>query len=410
MAKIKPLNQILEDDCCKLLLKQTFIANVLLSLKIEVNNDFETAATDGEKIYINEKFYRSLKQGEREFVLAHETWHVILLHFARRQNRDPHYFNIAADLEIHFQLLSCRFHEPFVLPHDPKWATLSAEEIYDIIVKERLFKSDQGRESSDDSRKEQQPSPEGGRKFYSPDADRKWFRRAGGEGFDEHIYDSDSKTRERCDRIREIIHRTMQRTGYSFGSLPAGARILLENLLKPQVNWRMELKQFVTQCFGGSRRWLPPARRYVSQGMYLPSRRDAKLNAVIAVDTSGSTTRYLPEFFTELNSLLHSFGSFEITVIQCDVKIQKVEKFTDSVPTSFECFGLGGTSLIPPFEYVKENRMTPSVFIYITDGFGPVPPNPPPYPVLWLLTQDENRDFVHWGRKIQLEKEQKGSA
>lgn len=399
MAKLKPLNALLEEDCCKLLLKQTFVANVLLSLKMEVNNEIKTAATDGETIYINEKFYRSLTQGERVFVLAHETWHVILLHFARRQNRDPHLFNIAADLEIHFQLAADKFSEPFVLPHDPSWAPLSAEEIYDIL--QVMQKPSIPRPQKPSGGKDKEPE-------NSSASEDKWKRGdAGGEGFDEHIYSSDSKTREHCDRIREIIHRAKSRTDYSFGRLPAGVKDLLEDFLKPQVDWRTELKQFVTQCFGGSRRWLPPARRYVSQGLYLPSRRDAALNAVVAIDTSGSTMPYLQEFFTELKSLLKSFGPHEITVIQCDAEIQKVEKFIDSGPASFETAGFGGTSFIPPFEYVRKNRITPSVFIYITDGAGEMPRNPPPFPVLWLLTPDGTEDSIRWGRKIRM-KERKG--
>lgn len=33
-------------------------------------------------------------------------------------------------------------------------------------------------------------------------------------------------------------------------------------------------------------------------------------------------------------------------------------------------------------------QIEPSCLIYITDGYGPAPDNPPPYPVLWILTGD----------------------
>ncbi|MBQ9336107.1 MAG: hypothetical protein IJS14_02265 [Lentisphaeria bacterium] len=401
MPKTESLNEILDSDCCRLLLKQPFVANVLLSLKLEVNNDFDTAATDGETIYINEQFYRSLEPDERIFVLAHETWHVILLHFARRQDRDLDLFNIAADLEIHFQLASADFSEPFVLPHDPCWAPLSAEEIYDWIKKQPEWQEYYQRDHTH--------GPSGGKGgSRRKRSSRSVWQRRNGEGFDEHIYVTAAKIRENCDKVRGILHRAMARTRFSIGNLPGGVQVLLKNFLKPQVNWKTELKQFVTQCFGGSRRWLPPARRYVSQGLYLPSRRDALLNAVVAIDTSGSTGGYLPAFFTELKSLFHSFGNYEITVIQCDTDIQKVEKFTGNIPETFQASGLGGTSFVPPFEYVRKNRLTPSVFIYITDGLGTVPQNSPPYPVLWLLTPYGEEKSLPWGRVIRM-KDQKGN-
>ena len=94
-----------------------------------------TAMTDGRAVYMNCKFYAGLDSEERLFVLAHETWHCVLLHFVRLQGRDPKRFNIAADLEIHFVLSNEKMKEPFVLPHSPAWEGLSAEEIYEKLRK-----------------------------------------------------------------------------------------------------------------------------------------------------------------------------------------------------------------------------------------------------------------------------------
>ncbi len=54
-------------------------------------------------------------------------------------------FNIAADLEIHFLLTDEGLKAPFVLPHDPNWKGLSAEEIYERLGKRNA--SSQVRES-----------------------------------------------------------------------------------------------------------------------------------------------------------------------------------------------------------------------------------------------------------------------
>ena len=42
-----------------------------------------------------------------------------------------------------------------------------------------------------------------------------------------------------------------------------------------------------------------------------------------------------------------------------------------------------------------------SCLIYITDGCGPSPNRPPPYPVLWVLTADGEMP-APWGRELRL--------
>ena len=207
-----------------------------------------------------------------------------------------------------------------------------------------------------------------------------------------------SKIRERIVSLAQQIERTR-------GSLPAHLQGVVRAALRPQIRWQEVLAQFVTSCYGGSRRWLPPNRRHVSQGLYLQSSRKERLQAAVAIDTSGSTTADLPQFFSELNSLLNTFGDYELTVIQCDCKIQNVERYDAYNPfhsPEWEVYGQGGTDFRPPFVYVAEHpEIEPSCFIYITDGFGPAPENPPPYPVLWLLTGDGERP-ASWGRELRL--------
>ena len=63
----------------------------------------------------------------------------------------------------------------------------------------------------------------------------------------------------------------------------------------------------------------------------------------------------------------------------------------------------GGTDFRPPFVYVaKHPEIEPSCFIYITDGYGPAPDNPPLYPVLWILTGDGEKP-APWGRELRLQ-------
>lgn len=319
--------------------------------------------------------------------------------------------------------------EPFVLPHDPAWSGLSAEEIYEKLGHK--------------SRKLQKgtaPSMTQHGNVRDPGKTSEHIRgKENGEGFDDHSFGSGqtgnveqkagtsgndenakettgaisqaatkqaaSWDKQAVERMRRIIIQAAQVVERTQGHLPAHIQGIVVKLRKPELPWRELLRQFVTGCYGGSRHWLPPERRYVSRGLYLPSYRDNRLNAVMAIDTSGSTTGDLPQFFAELSSMLNSFGKYELTVIQCDCVIQHVETFSDDrrFPRNYqwESYGHGGTSFVPPFEYVKEHRLKHDIFIYLTDGYGNAPDKAPRYPVLWILTHDGQKPAT-WGRAIKL--------
>ena len=68
--------------------------------------------------------------------------------------------------------------------------------------------------------------------------------------------------------------------------------------------------------------------------------------------------------------------------------------------SKIEWAGGGGTSFCPVFKFMKKEGIQVDCLIYITDGFGDAPEEPPPYPVLWILTKDGCEDFCDWGRKI----------
>ena len=391
--------ELLAQDRQKLLMKLPFTGGLTMRLDLVPVSDvrLETASTDGDRIFVDVDFYSKLGAAERLFVLAHEVWHCALLHFLRRQNRDRLLFNAAADLEIHFLLAEEGFVAPFVLPHDPRWKGLSAEEIY-----ERLLKNDGIRTNGQTS--EHIKGLGEGQGF-----DRHLERDgAPGDGHDDTNkgFDPDYTPRiaavaeERC---RERLTSAVQQAERTRGTLPAGLKRIVEAVLKPEIGWKELLAQFVTSCYGGSRRWLPPARRHVWQGLYLQSQRSEKLRAVVAVDTSGSTSGDLAKFFSELNALLGTFGAYELTVVQCDAAVGAVETFDDASPfdpnRKWKATGGGGTDFRPVFDYIEKHpELEPALLIYFTDGYGRCPDRAPSYPVMWLLTRDGQEP--PWGRCV----------
>ena len=427
-ARKATVAELLAQDRQKLLMKLPFTGSLVMRLDlVPVSDDrLDTAATDGDRIFVDVDFYSKLGAAERLFVLAHEVWHCALLHFLRRQDRDRTLFNVAADLEIHFLLTDEGFEAPFVLPHDPRWKGLSAEEIYERLLTKDGFRMN-GRESEHvkglgegegfdrhldsgaDVGIEKKGAACGGNdgRACGANADHTTIRpcdHATIKGFDpDYTPRIAAGAAERC---RERLTSAVQQAERTRGTLPAGLKRIVEAVLRPEIGWKELLAQFVTSCYGGSRRWLPPARRHVWQGLYLQSRRSEKLRAVVAVDTSGSTSGDLPAFFSELNALLGTFGAYELTVIQCDAAVGAVETFDDASPfdpnRKWKTTGGGGTDFRPVFRYVDEHPgLDPALLIYFTDGCGAYPDRAPSYPVMWLLAKDGACD-ADWGMQVKL--------
>lgn len=435
----------LAQDRQQLLLQWPFIGGIIMRMElISVRDDrLDTACTDGDSIFIDIDFYSKLTKEQRLFVLAHEVWHSVLLHFARCQNRDRELFNIAADLEIHFTLENEKMHEPFVLPHDETWASLSAEEIYERLpafLKSQAMRAQflQGKvnghgkgeergnffgngQSSfdkhiykDDAAPEPNGQGTGGEAENEDNYDKHPEDQASkGTASNPFVLDKDYNPRVSSDAVERSRSRTIaaaQQMERRQGKLPAGLQMLLNKLQKPSLPWQEMLKQFVTSCYGGKRHWLPPARRHVWQDLYLPSMRDEALKAVVALDTSGSTLKDLPVFFAELVSIMKSFGKFELDVMQCDAEIQNVEHYSEGkVPPpdkKWKAKGLGGTDFRPVFDYIQRKMRTrPDLLLFFTDGYGDAPEQRPAYPVMWVLTAN-GRQPAEWGRVLHFKKEE----
>lgn len=414
LAKLKKQTMaVMCQDRQKLLVRLPFTGGFLMRLEFVPVRDcrLRTAATDGERIFMDIAFCSTLSTDERLFVMAHEVWHCVLMHMLRCQTRDPSAFNVATDMEVNRMLKKEGLKPPSkCLMPKAEWDELSAEEIYEHIRK----RPKQGMQEQDVRGVDMQDGDGIG-------SDKQ---------FDKHIYPSTSSgeddtivvtdqwgevgfdkdyapliTKELADKIRERIVAVAQQIERTRGTIPEHLAHIVRAALRPQIRWQEVLAQFVTSCYGGSRRWLPPNRRHISQGLYLQSSRKERLQAAVAIDTSGSTTADLPQFFSELTSLLNTFGDYELTVMQCDCEIQNVEKFDAYNPfhsIDWKAYGHGGTDSRPPFVYVAEHsEIEPSCLIYITDGCGPAPDNPPPYPVLWILTGNGEKP-APWGWDLRL--------
>ena len=385
-------------------------------------DDIPTACTNGEKIWINALFYSQLTENERLFVLAHECWHVILRHFLRKMNRNQELWNWATDLEIHFLLTKEGFTAPFVLPHDPSWKDLSFEEIYEKLIEQAKKKTSNDKSKIGKSKKsiviseddedgnsfendeEKEENEDGLSKlpteWKNQEKESKNLKKSSnnaGQGFDTH---DQNKVPEKSEEDPRELENTISgkiKASSEFaknrnrGTLPEHIQGIIDNLPKSELSWKKLLRKFLTDTMHGNRTWIPPNRRYVYKGIYRQSAKSQEMfRGVVALDTSGSCTEILPKFFSELSSLLKTFGAYEIEVIQCDCQIQNAETFSNSNPpknfNQWKGYGFGGTSHIPVFDYInkKYGQNPPNCVICLTDLATAFPKLKPKYPVLWI--------------------------
>jgi predicted metal-dependent peptidase len=142
---------------------------------------------------------------------------------------------------------------------------------------------------------------------------------------------------------------------------------------------------------------------------------------VVAIDTSGSTSRKLVQkFLQKTYNILKSTESFfckiNLHIIQCDADIQEDKKITcqeefDEYLKTMKIRGCGGTDFRPVFEYVnalvKAREFTRlNGLIYFTDGFGVFPAKKPNYDTAFVFVEDDWKevDVPPWAIKLILEK------
>ena len=452
--KAKVYEQLL-DARRALLICQPFIGALAMRLILTpVCDDRVTSfCSDGTHLYVDVEYFHDLKEKERIALIAHEVWHCALLHFLRRGDREEERFNHAIDIEV--GLLLKKAHLPVDMPlYEKAWKGMSAEQIY-----ERLPATPAGPRSKDIHLYPQKTIPgvlsltagdneDDGNgshdSIHGSEGDNNNSSRSllnGGSGSESAGNGKDAGTCSRGDanfasravpaedqmrdpdfapsgqdaELKMKWHSAVQQEAArckSRGTLPAEIEKLIAPSDRTPKDWKQILLDFVTLHLGGERQWLPPNRRYVYKKLYLPSRaRKMEIELVIAIDTSGSTVSDFPDFITELQGLVESFGDYTITVIQCDTKIHSVEEYSSNSGKEFpeegiKLQGTGGTDLRPPFEYITKNMPNPPVvMIYLTDGEGPAPLEEPNYPVIWCLTA-EGKKPTNWGIAVNMENKQ----
>ena len=99
---------------------------------VKDNEHCPTLGTDGQNLYYNTEYTKTLNDEELCAVVLHEVLHCAFMHQWRREERDPWKCNIATDYAINTVV-----NESFALPKgaqlDTKYYGMSADDIYDSL-------------------------------------------------------------------------------------------------------------------------------------------------------------------------------------------------------------------------------------------------------------------------------------
>ena len=360
---------------CKIQVRKEcqFFGALMLFASIIKSEKVETAATDGKDIFFNEQFLKSLKSSEQNALMLHEVLHMALLHVTRRQSRDPHIWNIAADIVVNDLILR---NTSFPLPEgaiiDHAYQDKSVEYIYECLLKNNKYKQ---------------------KKYQLKIADvgDNTENSKGSILSETEQLEIESYWRDKIQVLKnsDALSNPDKYGSNSTGGLPAGFEREVENILEPEINWRHALWKYVGRT---------PAdfddldRRFLYRGLYLEGLMSEALEVSVCVDTSGSVSRELiDQFVGEINGILSSYPHVKCDFFFCDCALSGPFEVSsiDDVPT---LKGGGGTSFVPFFKYLEKNSNNfmgaQKVSIYLTDGYEEFPDFVPSDPVMWLVSAD----------------------
>jgi predicted metal-dependent peptidase len=167
-------------------------------------------------------------------------------------------------------------------------------------------------------------------------------------------------------------------------------------LLRPQLNYRMVLRQFRASILSIRRRLtrMKPNRRYGF--LYMGSRYDFTTRLLVAVDVSGSmNTEDIARGFSLINQFF-TYGVPSIDVMQFDTELKGPPVTLKRARCAHVVQGRGGTNFTPVIDFIDAQRDYDGVIVF-TDGYAPVP-RPPQNRrtrVLWLFNSEATYRVMH---------------
>ena len=164
----------------RLILDKPFLGALVLRLPmVEADPNWcRSTATDARTFYYNREFIEVLSLDHVQFMLAHEALHCALAHFARRQRRAKHRWDVACDHAINPLLVEDGLRAPPGTLLLDEFKGMTAEEIYPYIkddtdeetLDQHAYDDAEGGQRGDQNNPNPPHPPEGGSKPSTDEA------------------------------------------------------------------------------------------------------------------------------------------------------------------------------------------------------------------------------------------------
>ncbi len=366
-----------------IMIANPFFGSLLMGATLSLDEECDTAYTDGERICFGTEFLKGLSTKETEFVMLHEIMHIVLRHCKRGREFNSFLFNVACDIVVNSTILEAYNMDVSVItlsqygelmhtvPDGREGALFSAEEVYAMLLENA----------------EKLPSHSG--KLFTDDHS-KWKEDDGtAEEDDMWVY-----------RVMAAVE-TAQRmkSGKGECNLPRFAENMLDARKNRHLDWRVLLRNFIEEdvC---DYSFNPPDRRFDETGFYLPDYNETSdegcvRKVLFMIDTSGSVdTKTVTEAFFEIESALDQFNGVEGWLgffdsgVKPPVPFENKDELMEIRPV-----GGGGTSFANMFRYIRDEMRDdlPVSIVVFTDGYDYFPDESAAMgiPVLWVICKTD---------------------
>ena len=351
-----------------LVLGHPFFGTLALNTPMTLSDKVPTAATNGKRVLFNPEFISGLTDEELLFLVAHEVCHPMLEHNYRRNGRNHKKWNQAGDYVIN-QLLSDEKigKMPSMGLLDPNIYAAgggTTDGIYNILPEPE---DDDGGGGSGDGDLDNCEDAEG---------------------------DTPAEREQQANDMKVQVAQAAQ-AAKMMGKLSAGIERLVSEILQPKVDWVTVLRRFATKCKNNSRTFARPNRRFIQQGLYLPTiSGEATGELLFAIDCSGSISqKIIDQFAAEIRVVHEDCRPSKLHVVYFDSEVSHYESYVTGDALNIRPHGGGGTAFSPVFRYMVDHHIQPKAVIFLTDlccgDFG----QQPDCPVLWVSTEPGTAPF-----------------
>ena len=187
-----------------------------------------------------------------------------------------------------------------------------------------------------------------------------------------------------------------------WGSLAGSMAEQIVASSRSRIDYRKILSSFRASIISTKRSLtrMRPSRRYGFQQM--GSKFDFTTGLLIAVDTSGSISSGMLEYFFGVINRFFKYGIKTIDVIQFDWELHGDAVTLQKAVAKMDVSGRGGTSFQPAINYAAKHEKKYDGLIFLTDGYAPEPVLPKYFPlkIAWVCEDRHSYEQHHeWMRK-----------